>query len=180
MVLPQHLGVSEYQDCVSDPLTAHLKDIFRPYMCAAVCKKNDRAAVTMLFPKLSVGPVVCLMSLAIYPNKVEYLALELFGVHVESEAGLRYIVRENRGRLNPSPEIVLQGAREDSIMRLFGPRLTQAIMNSPTRKEELRQGISLTRCVSMTVNTYSDVQAILSLDTGPKDSLELKATLYNE
>lgn len=149
-------------------------------MCAAVFKKNDRAAITMLFPNLSVGPVVCLMSLAIYPNKVEYLALELFGVHIESEAGLRYIVLENGGRLNPSPEIVLQGAREDSIMRLFGVRLTRAIMNSPTRKEELRQGISLTRCVSMTVNTNSNIQAILSLNTGLNDSFELKATLYDE
>ncbi|KAL9114741.1 MAG: hypothetical protein Q9227_001420 [Pyrenula ochraceoflavens] len=174
------LDINEYQDCVSDPPIAHLADVFRPYMCAAVVKRNDRAAITMIFPNFRVGPVVCLMSLAIYPNKVEYLALELFGVHIESEAGLRYIFLENGGRINPSPDIVLQGAREESILRLLGPQLTHAIMSSPTRKEEMRQGISLTRCLSMTVNAKADAQAILSLNTGLDDSFELKATLYRQ
>lgn len=53
------------------------------------------------------GLVGCLMSLAIYHTKVEYLALSLFNVRVESAGQVRYAVLNEGAELLPSPEMTL-------------------------------------------------------------------------
>ena len=56
----------------------------------------------MTFPAQLSGPKVeCLMSLSILPNKIQYLAMVLFGVYIESDAGLWYVILDNGVRVLP-------------------------------------------------------------------------------
>jgi len=153
---------------------------FPQYMCSAIRKSGDRAAVTMVFPYFPGGTVVCLMSLAILASKVEYLAMELFGVHLETEDGFRCVVLENGGRLVPGQDMILQGARDEAILKLFGLEASRGIAASPAREEEVRQAILATRCVTMRVSSNPNDDVMVSLNLGLEEGFRIKETLYED
>ena len=130
----------------------------------------------MVFP-YSLG-VVCLMSLAILSNKVAYLAMELFGVHVEIDGGFQYVVLENGVRLLPRPALVKQGGRDEAIARLLGFEISKAIKLSPTRKEEMNQAILVTRCVTMEITSNPMDDGVLNLNLGQDEGYYVKETLF--
>jgi hypothetical protein len=115
------------------------------------------------------GLVDCLMSLAIHQSKVEYLAMALFKVHVESVGQVRYVVLKEGVRLIPSSEIALKGVLDKAIIRVFGPEIHGAITASRMRKKELEEGNHATEYVSMILTSSSSEGAIINL------SLDLKA-----
>lgn len=130
-----------------------ISDVFNPYMCSAIRKDAVqsaestclKAAVTMDFP--FDGLVDCLMSLAIYQTKVEYLAMSLFNIHVESAGQVRYVVLNEGAKLLPSPEMTLKGALDGAILRTLGPEIHAAIQASRMRRKELEEGNRVTECV---------------------------------
>lgn len=89
--------------------------------------------MTMSFPYAV--EVACLMSLAIRANKVEYIAIVLFGAHIEIKDGVRCLVLENRAKNYPRPEMSPQGAQPDGITILLGRDVFRAVARSLTRKE---------------------------------------------
>lgn len=70
----------------------------------------------MDFPRR--GLVDCLMSLAIQPSKMEYLAMALFGIQVESVGEIRY-VRLNGVRMTHNSEIISKGVLDEAIIDVF-------------------------------------------------------------
>lgn len=124
------------------------------------------------------GLVDCLMSLAIHQNKVEYLALALFNVHVESEGQVRYVMLNEGAKLIPNPEMTLKGARDDAILRILGVEIHEAIQASRMRKKELEEGNLVTECVSMIFTDRSDEGAVINLSLGLKDGAQIQNKLY--
>ncbi len=168
-------GSSE-QETVSSPLTSRLPTIFPPYTCGVIRRTDDRASVTMTFPyRLGLG---CLMSLAILSNKVEHLAMKLFGVHIETEDGFRYAVLKDGVRLRPYQSLAIQGACEEAISELLGTEVTQAISVSPVRKEEIKQAILATRCVTMEITSNAQDCCFLNLNLGEDEGYKIRRTLY--
>lgn len=166
------------QETVSDPSIKRIACVYPQYLCGAIRKTGSTAAVTMVFPSyFPGGKVACLMSLAIVANKVQHIAMELFGTHLETEDGFRYIIQENGGRLFPQ-EVVLQGAQDRAIAKLLGPETSYAIAVSPVRKEEVRQEIHATRCVTLQITSNCHEDAILSLNLGLEEGFQLKEKLY--
>ena len=92
----------------------------------------------MVFP--SQGLVDCVMSVAIQQSKVEYLAMALFNVHVESIGGVRYVLLNRGVTLSPNPEITLKGVQDDAIILVFSPEIYAAITASRIRRKELEEG----------------------------------------
>ncbi|KAJ4178779.1 hypothetical protein NW759_017333 [Fusarium solani] len=142
------LDSSEHQTA-SGPLVEYLADVFPQFMCSAIRKNGDSAAVEMVFPYFrNDEKVVCAMSLSILPNKVQYLALKLFGWHLETDETetFRYLVSEDGGGIAmPGETIVLQGARDKALSDLLGDEVRHAVTASLMRKEEVRQAVMNTR-----------------------------------
>jgi hypothetical protein len=167
------------QQTVSKPEARRLADIFPPYLCSSIGKLGTTASITMAFPaRLSVTNVDCLMSLSILPNKVQYLAMELFGVHVESDAGYRYLVLENGVRVLVGSEVVIQGGKDAGIEKLLGPEPSLAIRKSPLRKEEIKQGMVATNCVTLRMPGSCEYDSILNLCLGLDEAFRLKDALF--
>jgi hypothetical protein len=118
------------------------------------------------------------MSLSILPNKVQYLAMELYGVHVESDGGYRYFVLDNGVRILVGHEDVLQGANERAITRLLGPEPSVALSKSPLRKEEIRQGKLETNGVFLRMPGSCEQNSILNLCLGLDEAYCLKDALF--
>jgi hypothetical protein len=166
------------QQTVSDPAIKRIASVFPQYLCGAIRKTGDTAAVMMVFPSyFPGGKVACLMGLAILSNKVQYLAMELFGTHLETEDGFWYAVQENGGRLFLQ-EVVLQGAQDSTIAKLLGPGTNYAIAMSPVRKEVVKQVILATRCVTLRITSGYHDDAILNLNSGLEEGFRLKEVLF--
>ncbi|KIW76173.1 hypothetical protein Z517_10919 [Fonsecaea pedrosoi CBS 271.37] len=124
------------QQTVSHPPAQLLPNLFPEYMCSAVKKAGDQAQVEMAFPYTL--RMVC-MSLVILSSKIQHVAMELFGIHVESEDGYRVVIQGNGRRLMPQLELVILGAPDGAISKLLGSDMGNFIKVSPARKKELKQ-----------------------------------------
>jgi len=172
---------SHDQQILSNPTAKLLATIFPQYICGAIRKYNEKAAATMVFPsQLSEGKIECLLSLSILPNKVQYLAMKLFGVNLEIDGMSRYIVQDNGAKLLVG-EVVLQAAEgEAAITELLGPEISAGIEMSPLRKEEVRQGLLLTNCIMLRVTGNSLEDGILNLNLGLEEGFNLKCAFFKE
>ncbi|RSM19927.1 hypothetical protein CDV31_001287 [Fusarium ambrosium] len=155
-------------------------NIFPEYLSDAIRRDGvgdkRRAAVTISFPGKPFGVVACIMTLAVRPNKVDRLAHLLFGAHLETEGQNREVVLESGCRILVLPKVVIQGCRTATISKVFGPVIAEAIAAAPYRKQEVLDGVSATRCVTMTI--YSDERgAEISLSLGLKEGSRIDEML---
>jgi hypothetical protein len=161
-----------------------IADVFEQYICGAVRRDKVEsggttywvAAVTMDFPHQ--GLVDCLMSVAIQQNKVEFLAMALFKVHVESVGEVRYVVLNGGVKLLPNPEITLKGVLDEAIISVFGPKIYEAITASRMRKMEREEGTHVTECVSMMLTSNPVEGAIINLSLDVKEGAQIQNKLY--
>jgi hypothetical protein len=164
---------------VSHPATERLPPVFPLYMCGAVSKLGDRANLTMTFPADESGKIDCLMSLVILPNKVQHIARELFGTNLEIDGNIWYVIQENGGRLLPGPELHLQGAQDKAINKLLGNNVSSAIKGSPIRREEVREAILATSCVTLIITRSPQEGAVLNLNLEIGEGFRIKRTLFD-
>jgi hypothetical protein len=161
---------------VSEPPMARTARVFPDYMCTAIKTRGDRAALTIIFPYTL--EVVCLMSLAIRPNKVEHIAMKLFGVHIEVEDEFRWLILGNGARCLISPETPLQGARMEAVNALLGNDVADAVATSPTRQKEVEKSIVATRCVTFSIDSNPAEGGFLNLNLGTQGGHEIKGKLF--
>jgi hypothetical protein len=157
---------------------ASVMEVFPQYICGAVLKNHalDGAMIQMAFPRSPSAD--CVMMLTIQPNKIEYLAMKLFKIHMESEAEQRYLVLQNGSRVVPSSQLTLEGAEEDAIEVILGRPVTDAIQHSLKRILEIRNATQATRCVTMQVDVNPSTPALLNLWLGLEKGIKLGHTLY--
>lgn len=161
-------------DTVSNPPARSLPDLFPPHMCSAIKKIGDQAAIEMVFP-YSLG-MLC-MSLRILSNKIENLAMVLFGIHVETEDGLRYLLFN--GRRVYGPELSFQGSSAQGMQEVLGKEVSEFIKVSPARKKELDHRIRLTKWVTMQMSNRPEDDGILNISMGLNEGYQIKERLWN-
>lgn len=62
-----------------------------------------------------------MLQLEVLDNKVEHIARELFGAHLESADGMRYIyLGHGTAKVIPNPSLILKGCRPAIIRQFFG------------------------------------------------------------
>ncbi|KAL6240635.1 hypothetical protein RBB50_012462 [Rhinocladiella similis] len=159
----------------SHPPARQLPTIFPPYMAHAIRKSDDRAHLEMVFP-YSLG-MVCI-SLAILSAKVEYIAMELFGIHVETEAGFRYIDQGDGARVLIQGEVILQGAKDEAITKLFGLQMSNDFNASPARQKEIDLGICRTRFVTMQITSNPGEDSVVTISIGEEEAFRVKEILF--
>ncbi|KAF2007863.1 hypothetical protein P154DRAFT_412282, partial [Amniculicola lignicola CBS 123094] len=153
--------------------------IFPLYMCSAILKVDNKANLTMTFPAHDSGRIDCLMSLVILPNKVQNVARELFGVNLEIDGNIWYVILGNGVRLLPGLELHLQGAQNEGIVGLLGNSISSAIKGSPIRREEVREAMLATSCVTLIITRSPQEGGVLNLNLEVGEGFELKRALFD-
>ncbi|KPA37224.1 hypothetical protein FLAG1_09973 [Fusarium langsethiae] len=177
--LPEELG-----QLVTGASIQELESVFPEYISGAIRRDHsvdgDRmsAAITMNFPPRSIGDVACIMTLVVEPNKVERLAMLLFGAHLESDGGSREVVLQGGTRVRPHPQFLLQGSPSKAISEVFGLETAAAIAAAPYRKQEILMGTWATRCVTMTIYVEAHEPALINLNLGLKQGFKIHDKLY--
>lgn len=161
----------------ASPYAANITRVFPPFLCSAIIKDEwSRTKVQMSLPDNTDGD--CQMILNILPSKVGYLAMTLFGTHVESEAERRYTVSDKGNRAVPSPSTILEGAEEKQVGDILGLPTSVAVQTSLKRGMEIRNGCALTGCVTMSFSIKPDDPAYLSIQLGEFESVKLRSLLF--
>jgi hypothetical protein len=163
-----------YEQIVSNPINKHLISVFPLYLRNAIKKEGGRAAVSMTF---TLGLAICVMRLEILPTKVQYLAMMLFGTHVETENGYRYILQTNGSKLFPE-NVTLQGGQGKAIPDLLGSWVEVAIAQCPIRIIEAEEESNATSCVAMRITSGCNDHAYLSVTMGFDEAFRIKEALF--
>lgn len=177
-----HQRIDQGQGLVAADATApspiNVSRAFPPFLCSAIIKDElSMAMVQMSFPDNPSDD--CQMTLSIFPNKVQYLAMVLFGIHLESDTGQRYVVLGNGSRVVPTHQMLLDGAEEKGSAEIFGLPTNKAVQTSCKRVEEIANASTRTKCIAMSVSRRSNDPASLSLTLGLEESHELRRLLFD-
>ena len=145
--------------------------------------KNENtlvAAISMTFPYAPfTDKFGCQMALEVTDDKVQHLAWELFGVRLETRAGLRYVCFTDGGsKILPNPKFTLQGCRRHIISSTFGPEMSNAIATSPLYQEDARQWRDCTDGVSMVISHQAHDGAIIFASLGLWEGTQIKKKPY--
>lgn len=169
-------GGSNLSSLSSLPLATSLVRLFPPYLCGAIVTAVfSTAMVHMSFPDSPSED--CQMTLGILPNKIEYLAMVLFDVHLESEDGQRYVVLQNGSQISISNHIILEGVDEKTSRFIFGIDINSAVQAS--FKRAMEAGRPRTRSITMSVSMRSSDSATVNLILGLEQGLRLRDILFD-
>ncbi|KAF2453008.1 hypothetical protein BDY21DRAFT_143929 [Lineolata rhizophorae] len=117
----------------------------------------------------------CDMTVEIKESSVAYVAMALFGVHIEVEFQTRHIM----GAViqTPNPTVTLCDIHEQALTNLFGPEIFQAIDTSLLRWQEREEGIRATRCVRMEVSSDPHSSALVKLKLELEQAIRIGTSL---
>ncbi|KAI1159280.1 hypothetical protein F5B18DRAFT_637474 [Nemania serpens] len=119
----------------------------------------------------------CQITLDIHSRNIERFAERLFGVQLETDGGLRYIIRGNT-QILPSPKAMIQGCKLDVIPPFFGPLLDEAVRESPIYAKDRMELSEYTRAVSMLVSHDANDVGVLVVHTNPCICAKIWDMLY--
>ena len=182
-VHPSTLFDSEHYHILSDASVNATAEIFPEYINTAIIRHcHDLsgwiAIITMAFPKANYLPPDCSASLAISCNKVEYLAMTLFNVHIEADEQTYGVIISGGARVSSTVELTLQNAQVDAVRKLFGPYIFAAISGAVVFRGERQRATVTTACVSMRIPSKITSQAYISLELGLQEAIEINKRLY--
>jgi hypothetical protein len=118
------------------------------------------------------------MSVDIDVRCVEYLAMALLGVRVESREKARYIYWPSGVRMALEHDIKLHCISEEAILEVFGPQIYNAVVACRMRKKEAEVGNKLTECVSVVISAEPRDGLIVNLALGMKEGHGIWKKLY--
>lgn len=136
------------------------------------------ASIAMSFPNTA-SIVECQMTLYINSNKIDNLARDLFDVHLEVHAGLRYVYFAEGAKVLPNPRLTLRGCRVDMVSRIFGSDVFDAMTASPEYRTEVMHRRGRTECVSMVISHDANHEAEVSVSMGIVKGASIREELFN-
>lgn len=174
-----NFGQEQHQDLqqAASPAWERVAKIFPQYMCLAIEQNGEGAAIaTNFFYNNDNDLRLATVRLEIRSNRVQYIAREMFGIHLETQNGLRYIVFPGGASVVPGPDI-FRGAQPEAVNTLLGPIIDRLIAASPVRLQEVRRGVFATHCVTMIVSRNPIQGGMLSLHLGTEGAFDLQEML---
>ncbi|KAI0836102.1 hypothetical protein F5Y06DRAFT_305446 [Hypoxylon sp. FL0890] len=121
--------------------------------------------ISDLSMNIPVDSTTCNFSMGISFEKAPYLIQELFKVRLEIKLGLRYISLPGGLEVLPDPKFTLRQCSPNAIPLVFGPRITEAIQQSPVYLEDKAERRRRTRSVwaNISANAGEKINVNLSL-----------------
>ncbi|KAK9787907.1 putative EKC/KEOPS complex subunit BUD32 [Seiridium cardinale] len=133
------------------------------------------AAIVVNFPNS--GAVECLLSIDVEGWAINRLTKTLFNTETCWPDPSRCVISSEGARLTIlNPDVTMTGARDETLLEVFGPELYQAIHESSIRKRELEVYKQETECVSI---SFTDGGAILNLSLSLKAGIDIQNKLFN-
>ncbi|KAJ4558476.1 hypothetical protein HRR81_000516 [Exophiala dermatitidis] len=177
---PQQTFLSSDDHVLLDSPLAKASLFYPTYLFEGIKRgPNSTAAVSMTFPATDKYPKPRVFkSICVMANKIEHLAATLFGVHIESNAGLRYVFFPGGAKILPEPRLTLRGCLHREISPYFGMETYRAIAANPDFQEELKQGYDRTNCLWMVITGDASEAATFFLALAPREGTEVKNRLY--
>lgn len=166
---------SEQAQVLSSASVLECTRLFPPYLAGAIKRYPSpsnagaiAAAVSIWLPDR--GWSGCLLKVEVISSKIDYIARELFGAHLEAENGRRYVYLSGGSRVVPNPRLTLRDCRIDMLPPILGSTITDAILATQACQGDLEEGRDRTNCVTMVVprsaDKVADVYALLDLENG--------------
>jgi hypothetical protein len=161
------------QQTASNPASERTASMFSSYLRSAISTLGNTANISITFYNhLPDG----IFSLAVLPNKVPYVANELFGSNIEIDGELRYI-QVDGSKLVPTTKIMLQGARKEAISRIFGEEIARAINVNPIRNREIKHGLRAS-CVTMEITDKARDDAYVRISMEMMELFQIYKSLF--
>lgn len=118
------------------------------------------------------------MTVEVTSSKIDHIARELFGAHLEAEDGFRYLYLSGGAMATPGPRLFLKGCRLDVLRPFFGGHVADAIRATQACQRDIEEGRDYTSCVSMAINHAADLPAQVSATLRLKEGALLRDRLY--
>jgi hypothetical protein len=164
------MPVADQYQTVSNPGLKCLAHIFPPYLCKRIRLSATNASVDMYY----YWGLYCTLELLVLPTSIPYLAMELFGTHLELNEGTWDIVQSNGGS-QCFECTTLRGARGEGITRVFGPHVARAVEETHARKQEAALS---TDCVKFQIKGNATEDGKFVLDLEWEASFFIKSMLF--
>lgn len=174
-------GFSDNQHVLADASVSECMQLFPIYLAGAI-RRDTRmdntfvAAVAMTLPyRQWTG---CLMRLEVISSKINHIAWELFGAHLEVDEGCRYIYLPGGSKAAPGPRLILRGCRLSALRQFFGTQVAEAVLATRICQRDIKEGRDQTSCISMIVTSDLDGSAEIYIQLRLKEGALLRQRLY--
>lgn len=154
---------------------AACRQLFPPYLAASIKRDSDHFAVVSMSPASQCSEHH--LKLEITEDAVGYVAMELFGAHLEVKAGWRYVYLKGTTRVAPRPALLLQGCCTTAVPGLLGAQVADAVFATQTHQAELLDGHPCMNCVTMLVRGSATDSAEICLLLPATEAAVLKSSL---
>lgn len=134
------------------------------------------AAVSITLPHPGVPE--CLMKIEVTSSKIDHIAKELFGAHLEAEGGCRYVYLPGGLKAAPDPRLALRDCRLDRLHQFFGDPVANAIRATPKCQRDMKEGRDHTNCASMSVPAAVEDAGVIYALLCENDAAWIRETLY--
>lgn len=175
---------SEHWHVLTNASVSECIRIFPTYLAGAIKRYTQQdntdavvAAVSITLPYC--GWTGCLMRIEVVSSKIDHLARELFGVHLEVDDGFRYIYLPGGSRVAPDPRLALRDCRLGLLRQIFGSPVADAILATQMCQRDMKEGRDYTSCVSMVIPSAMDGTAKIYALLRLKDGALLRDRLFS-
>lgn len=175
---------AEPWDAQSHAVVSECTSLFPPYLAGAIRRHPLAynadvlaAAVSIMLPHSGVPE--CLMKIEVVSSKLDHIAQELFGAHLEAEEGCRYVYLQGGSKAAPDLRLGLRDCRLDRLHHFFGDPIADAIRATPKCQRDVKEGHDRTSCVSMSVPSAVEDTGIIYALLCQSDAAWITETLFH-
>lgn len=160
--------------------------LFPPYLACSIRRVINPRSTQSLFAAVTLSiqsaSLECQMKLEIIENKIEYIARELFGVHIETEAGSRYVYLMGSASTKavPYPNLMLKGCRIATAYQILGTEIADSIFATPTHQLEIKEGRECSDCITMVIRQNSSESADIIILLPTEQGITLQQRLFGD
>ncbi|KAH8711471.1 hypothetical protein HC256_008285 [Beauveria bassiana] len=149
---PQELHHSASMAGIASILGNFWHNIIRRAAPVDIGNSTPRGSLTAYLP-LDEESADCLLKLDISPAGAEYLASILFNAEIQGGSHATQIAFDNGSKLAlaVAAGATWKGAPHQALFSIFDTQVCCAVMESKLYQRELKQGLQVTNCVSMTL-----------------------------
>jgi hypothetical protein len=143
------------------PAASHLGHVFPAYLTSAIVKANSKAWLKASF---GYDPTKCELEIFVSTSETQYIAKELFDVHIVTNDQRRGIRLDSGVFMNIEGSLIMSGSPPERLEKMLGTQVAEAYQLSPSRIEELNNGqTKVTRCLRMEIWPELDCPSRLRL-----------------
>lgn len=144
------------------PAASNLGLVFPMYLTSVIAKADGKAWLKVSFED---DATRCELEFFVLASATQHVASQLFNLHIDPDGQRRRGIRlDNNVFARFDGSVTLTGSPLEKVKKLLGAQAVEAYQLSPTRAEELSNGLTgITNCISMEIWPEADCPSRLRL-----------------